>query len=884
MHLAHPTLRSTPHRQSHRRWALAKHLGRVFGALCAVLVVLPSVSAQEGTVTPPSLEHFQRATLPPNVAKDLPLGIERVDVVLQLTIDREGVVSEVSITRGAGEPFDSAAMEASRRFRFTPALVDGAAVAVSVPYTYAFELNRPPPPGPPPVGTATVSGEVVTRGTRAPVTGTMVSLERTTPPAQVLETVSDDAGRFVFEGVAAGPWLLRIPFEGDNEIEQAVEVPEGEQLSLARIYAEVSQINRNRTIARDKSKQRAADKVQLSAGELKSVPGTFGDPTRVIATLPGVARSPFGLGYYVVRGANFENTGMFIDGFAAPLLYHFLGGPSVIHPEFVEQVDFYPGGYPVDFGRYTAGLVDVRTKDVARDRWHLMIDVDLLKAGAFFSIPFDDGKGTIAIAGRRSYLELVLGVVLPDDEITVSYWDYQLQLTYDFLPETRLSVFFMGSGDALESRAQETAASYEDDNTGDQVFESMFHRVLIRFDHAFTDALRIRSDSLFDYSPTVILDGTQGFVIETTQLTFRERLTLTWDAAPWLQLRTGVDVDGFAIRADVVVPTRSALGTVPAPSFDPLILDTQIEENQLGIGTFLAADIQPMSCLRILPGLRVDWFDYNGYRHVTFDPRLSVRWQALSWLTLKGGTGLYHQPPGLIAIDPEYGNPTIAPQASIQSSAGAEFELEEHGWEFSVTGFYNHMLDMPRNTRAVVEDDDALQRLNLEASGLGRAYGVELLARKQFGDWVHGWLTYTVSRSERRKEGGDWGAFNFDQTHVLNLAWSFQLPSNWTIGARYRLTSGNPTTPIVGATYDADADRYRPIREGEDRLPLFHQLDIRIDKRFVFDVWMLEVYLDIQNAYYAENAEFYRYNFDYSQRTAVGAIPILPTLGIKAVF
>ncbi|MGB0588414.1 MAG: TonB-dependent receptor domain-containing protein [Myxococcota bacterium] len=857
------------------------------GALCALvaaLTLLPAAHAQEGKVTPPSLDTFQRATLPPNAAKGLPLGIERVDVVLQITIDTEGAVSALSITRGAGEPFDSAAMEAVRRFQFTPALVDGVPVAVSVPYTYVFELNRPPPPSPPPVGTATVRGELITRGTRAPVAGTMVALERQTPPAQVLETVSDGDGRFVFEDVAAGQWILRVPLEGDNEIERELDVPDGEEVDLERVYADASQISRNRTIVRDKGSQRAADKVQLSEGELKSVPGTFGDPTRVVATLPGVARSPFGLGYYVVRGANFENTGMLIDGFAAPLLYHFLGGPAVIHPEFVEQVDFFPGGYPVDFGRYTAGLVDVKTKNVPRDRWHLMIDVDLLKAGAFFSVPFDDGKGTIAIAGRRSYLELVLGIVLPDDDVSVSYWDYQLQLTYDFLPETRLSVFFMGSGDALESRAQETAASYEDDNTGDQVFGSMFHRVLIRFDHAFTDDLRIRSDSLFDYSPTEIMDGTEGFVIETTQLTFRERLTLTWDVAPWLQLRTGLDVDGFNVTADVVVPTRSALGTVPAPSFDPLILDTQFTEDQIGIGTFLAADFQPMSCLRILPGLRVDWFDYNGYRHVTVDPRLSVRWQALTWLTLKGGTGLYHQPPSLIAIDPEFGNPTIPPQSSIQSSAGAEFELEEYGWEFSVTGFYNHMLDMPRSTRAVVEGDDVLERLNLEANGLGRAYGVEFLARKQFGGWVHGWLTYTVSRSERRKEDGSWRAFNFDQTHVLNLAWSFQLPDNWTIGARYRLTSGNPTTPIVGATYDADADRYRPIREGEDRLPMFHQLDLRIDKRFVFDVWMLEVYLDIQNAYYAENAEFYRYNFDFSERTAVGAIPILPTLGLKAVF
>lgn len=841
-------------------------------------------SAQEGRVTPPSLKHFEAAVLPPTASKQLPEGILQVDVLLQITIDAEGAVSAATIKAGAGEPFDSAALEAVRKFTFTPALVDGAPVAVSVPYTYVFELDRPLPPEPPPPGSARVEGEIVRRGTRAPVVGAMVSLESQTEAVRTLETLADKEGRFVFETLSAGTWLLRIPLEGDNEVEETITLSEGERLVLPRLYAETSTISRYRTVARDKGKQESADKMKLSEAELKSVPGTFGDPTRVVATLPGVARSPFGLGYYVVRGANFENTGMFIDGFAAPLLYHFFGGPAVIHPEFVEEVDFFPGGYPVDFGRYTAGLVNVKTKDVERDRWHLMLDVDLLKAGAFFSVPFDEGKGTIALAGRRSYLELVLGVVLPDDDVNVSYWDYQLQLTYDFMPETRLSVFFMGSGDALESKAQQTAASYEDDNRGDQVFDSMFHRVLLRFDHAFTESLRLRSDSLFDFSPSKIQEGTEGFVIENTQLTFRERLTLTWDAARWMTLRAGVDIDGFDLKADVVVPTRRPLGTLPAPGFDPLVIDTVITEEQIGVAGFMGADLRLSECLRLLPGVRVDWFNYNGYEHVTFDPRLSVRWRALEWLTLKAGTGLYHQPPSLVAIDPTYGNPEIPPQASIQSSAGAEFELEEEGWEFSITGFYNHMLDMPRFTRSVIEADDVLQRLNFEANGHGRAYGVEILIRKQLGDWMHGWLTYTLSRSERKRGDGAWVPFNFDQPHVLNLAWTFQLPDNWTIGARYRLTSGNPDTPIVGATYDADADRYRPIREGEDRLPLFHQLDIRVDKRFVFDTWLFEVYLDLQNAYWAENAEFYRYNYDYSERTAIGAIPILPTLGFKAIF
>ena len=255
----------------------------------------------------------------------------------------------------------------------------------------------------------------------------------------------------------------------------------------------------------------------------------------------------------------------------------------------------------------------------------------------------------------------------------------------------------------------------------------------------------------------------------------------------------------------------------------------------------------------------------------------------MSWLTVKGGTGVYRQPPSLIEADRQFGNPALPPHYSVQSSGGVEIDLDA-GWEFSLTGFYNHMFDLPERTDAITGEGEDVQRLNTTASGQGRSVGVEFLVRKRFGDWLHGWITYTLSQSQRRSSEGKWELFDFDQTHILNLAWSFRLPWHWTIGVRYRLTSGNPTDRIVGAIYDADSDDYSPNYVGTDRLPMFHQLDIRIDKRFVFDTWMLEIYLDIQNVYYAENAEFYTYSYDYAERSQVGGLPILPTLGLKAVF
>ena len=103
-------------------------------------------------------------------------------------------------------------------------------------------------------------------------------------------------------------------------------------------------------------------------------------------------------------------------------------------------------------------------------------------------------------------------------------------------------------------------------------------------------------------------------------------------------------------------------------------------------------------------------------------------------------------------------------------------------------------------------------------------------------------------------------------------------------GVRFRLASGDPETPVIGSAYDADSDIYWPIygEVNSEREPLFHQLDVRVDKKFDFyDVIDVSVYLEVQNVYNRRNVEDYRYNYDYSKQTYLYGLPIIPSLGLK---
>jgi hypothetical protein len=69
-----------------------------------------------------------------------------------------------------------------------------------------------------------------------------------------------------------------------------------------------------------------------------------------------------------------------------------------------------------------------------------------------------------------------------------------------------------------------------------------------------------------------------------------------------------------------------------------------------------------------------------------------------------------------------------------------------------------------------------------------------------------------------------------------------------------------------------------------ERLPLYHALDLRIDKAWQFSAWKLSAYLDVQNAYNSQNVEGIVYSFDFTNRQYVTGIPFLPSIGLRGEF
>ena len=158
------------------------------------------------------------------------------------------------------------------------------------------------------------------------------------------------------------------------------------------------------------------------------------------------------------------------------------------------------------------------------------------------------------------------------------------------------------------------------------------------------------------------------------------------------------------------------------------------------------------------------------------------------------------------------------------------------------------------------------------------------MAKHELTKRFTGWLAYTLMRSERMDSGTDtWRLFQYDQTHILNVIGTYQLPRNWQIGGRFRYVTGDPATPVTTAVFDSSTNIYSPIYSSKysTRVPAFHQLDVRLDKTWIYNKWIFTAYVDLWNVYNRANPEQPEYNYNYQKTQYTTGFPILPIIGLR---
>ena len=191
---------------------------------------------------------------------------------------------------------------------------------------------------------------------------------------------------------------------------------------------------------------------RLQVTEIQRIPGNNNDAIRVVQNLPGVARSQFNGGDVIIRGSEPEDTGFYLNGMRIPAVYHFGGLRAVFPTELLDEINFYPGGFSAEFGRSTAGIIDVTTRDDLPERVTGHVDTNVFDTGVWLRVPVSDAV-SIDLGGRRSYIDALLKPIGPAIGLNFTQaprWDYQARVLAEPGERHRFSLLGFGSDDRIE--------------------------------------------------------------------------------------------------------------------------------------------------------------------------------------------------------------------------------------------------------------------------------------------------------------------------------------------------------------------------------------------------------------------------------------------------
>ncbi len=853
-----------------------------FSLLIATAALAQSDGGTGVLTRAPTLVQSVEAIFPPELVD----GGVGGDVTLEIDLGTDGRVTKARVVKSAGELFDAAALTAIEQFVFTPAEVDGAPAAVRLGYTMHF-VYRAPEPEPEPVDAGTpvnFSGLIVERGTRDPLPGAIVVV-------QGLEAYAGDDGRFELKEVPEGTWPIVVLAQGYEKYEVTETFTPGARTEVTYFVRKQSS-GGYETVVRGQRERKEVTQVSLSREEIRLIPGTAGDAFRVVQNLPGVARAPFGIGLLVVRGGKPWDTRTYVDEVPVPQLFHFGGLFSTYNANLLEGINFQAGNFNADYGRSIGALITAEGRTPSQKGIHGYVDINIVDASALIEVPINE-NWSFALSARRSYIDAFLPAVLkliPGAEDAVSftlaprYWDYQARLEYR--PKsgpTRFFVSFFGSSDALVLALPNPSVDPEGRGTfGTSI---LYNRLLVGLDHRFSPNVTLRSRTSVGFDELSFQVGDDIFA-KGTQFPIRTRETLTWSIPEWrLELSGGVDIGLMPYVVEIQSPPLPKLNQVPDPFSAKRLQYVKETPFAFEPGVFLQALWKPWEPLKIIGGVRAD---YNSQMNKGWaDPRLAVFWQLHERIAVKGGVGIYHQTPDYRTgqLSRGFGNPDLLAEGARQYMLGAEGRIID-GLTLDLQFYYK---DLFNQARATLGDTSGVSGdvpdLRYTSNGRGRAYGMEVLLRYALTKNFFGWIAYSLSRVERDFYGGTvWGVSQFDQPHNLIVLASYKLPFDFIVGAKLRYTSGPLTRPIRGAIYDANANYFYPIQDTQysRRLPDFFQLDVRLDKRFVFEQWMFAIYLDVQNVTNRQNVEAVLNSYDYSEQAYLTGLPILPVLGLRA--
>jgi hypothetical protein len=739
--------------------------------------------------------------------------------------------------------------------------------------------------------TGSIKGKVLDFETRQPLIGVNIYL-----PDLKTGCTTDLEGEYSLPKIKVGSYSLVLSYVGYEKITIPDVIVRSARITYANAELKPTDINLDAVEVKagyfSRTESQSISATSFSFEEIRRAPGAGGDVSRIIFGLPSLAKVNDTKNSLIVRGGSPVENGFYIDNIEISNINHFpvqgsSEGPiGIINVDLIENVNFLSGGFNSSYGDRLSSIMELKYREGNRTTTDVQLDMSLQGFGGVIEGPLAGGKGSYVISARRSYLDLILDLM--NEKVGMPlYSDIQGKLVYDLSDKHKLSIIdvfshdnqLMNQADAIENKNYVyTDYSYSTNTAG------------INWQYLWGASGYSNTSLSHTFRKT---DGrfyqTRDAKLLVNNKTLEQELSFRninhWIAGKNVKLEFGVDAKYFTNNYNQFYNEyKDLLGqTTPAITMDKTL-------NTFRAGGFTNLILKPFDNVTFTPSLRLDYYDFNKTTNIS--PRVSLSLNLDDVTSITGSCGVYYQsvPLVLSAQKDEFKN--LKNPKSVQSIIGITRMLGESTrltLEFYNKSYHDFPVD-PAQPNLFLFDQAAMENLflphhQLLSVGSANSKGVELTIQKKLAEDFYGLLSGSYSKATYEGYNGIKYDRIYDNQFNFAIEGGYKPNESWEFSLRWLYAGGAPYTPFnETASRTAFKGVLDESKTNSKRLPDFHSLNIRADKRFHFQSSTLIIYLSVWNAYARENIAAYTWNEIDNKLDKEKMWGLLPIFGVEFEF
>ena len=668
-------------------------------------------------------------------------------------------------------------------------------------------------------------------------------------------SIKSDLYGFFYTSLKEGSYQVEIKSFGFYPIRKTIQIQSNtnEEFELKKQINSLKEVVIKKKNTND-IKNPKLGQIEISMNDVKTLPSFMGeaDILKAIQLLPGVSSvSEGGQGFYVRGGSPDQNLVLYDD---VPIYNasHLFGFFSVFNSDAVKSANLIKGSMPAYYGGRMSSVLEITANEGNNDKFKMNGGIGLISSRLEIETPFHKKKGSLMIAGRRTYIDVLTKPFIPktSEFYGSSYFFYDFNVKANYKLTNKQNIQFV-----LYNGIDKFQYVNTTDEFNVQIPWGNF-LTAFKWNYKINEKKQLNSTSYYTKYNFSFGSEQTDFSVKLTSGIYDigQKINLTYRPNEKHTIRTGVDYTFHKFTPSSISARQGE--TEFTPGNNPQLFSHET-------ALYVSDDYFIKSNLKLYAGLRYSMFQFVGpfdrfvkdgldntidtinYKrnekikfYGGFEPRISLSYEFKNKAIIRAGYTYHYQYIHLTSLsslslptDIWFPTTDIAkPQKGSQTTIGLFKNWFDDKLETSVELYYKSIQNLIEYKPGALPSDNISDNVdNVLVFGSGISKGIEFFIKKTNGKWT-GWLGYTLAKSDRYFPDIQKERFpsKFDRRHDFTFVSNFKISDRLTLGSVFVFATGNTMTLPSSWYIQEQTILFDYFSRNSTRMPAYQRLDLSL--------------------------------------------------------